>query len=290
MDALCKLFWCAALLALPLAAQDKPPTPTPAPTPASSGAIAAVAKPAMSEAGKKALTGAREVAQKLRGLRGPERAPALEAAASAYDKVVADFGGEPAVAAFAAITAADLWRQQGSLPLAEKAYLRAAELDGPRLGQRGLMGAADMQRRQKRVDDAMTTYAKAIALEPGSSRAQEMRLWQARLLQGAGKLDEAIVAFQAALECADPGSQVVEACNFLALAWIQKGDFDAADRAIDHAEQATTAAADEDPQTVERLKKAIEGMSAKKALQRARDAQNRVGEDAAKLVEGGDGK
>ena len=284
MDALCKLFWCAALLALPLAAQDKPPTP------ASNGAVAAVAKPAMSEAGKKALAGARDLAQKLRGLRGPERAPALEAAASAYDKVVADFGSEPAVSAFAAITAADLWRQQGSLPLAEKAYLRAAELDGPRLGQRGLMGAADMQRRQKRVDDAMTTYAKAIALEPGSSRAQEMRLWQARLLQGAGKLDEAIVAFQAALESADPGSQVVEACNFLALAWIQKGDFDAADRAIDHAEQATTAAADEDPQTVERLKKAIEGMSAKKALQRARDAQNRVGDDAAKLVEGGDGK
>jgi tetratricopeptide (TPR) repeat protein len=286
MDALCKLFWCAALLALPLAAQATPPTPSPA----SNGAVAAVAKPAMSEAGKKALAGARDAAQKLRGLRGPERAPALEAAASAYDKVVADFGSEPAVAAFAAITAADLWRQQGSLPLAEKAYLRAAELDGPRLGQRGLMGAADMQRRQKRVDDAMTTYAKAIALEPGSSRAQEMRLWQARLLQGAGKLDEAIVAFQAALESADPGSQVVEACNFLALAWIQKGDFDAADRAIDHAEQATTAAADEDPQTVERLKKAIEGMSAKKALQRARDAQNRVGDDAAKLVEGGDGK
>jgi hypothetical protein len=126
MDALRKLFWCAALRALPLAAQDTPPTPPPA----SNGAVAAVAKPAMSEAGKKALAGARDAAQKLRGLRGPERAPALEAAASAYDKVVADFGGEPAVAAFAAITAADLWRQQGSLPLAEKAYLRAAELDG----------------------------------------------------------------------------------------------------------------------------------------------------------------
>ncbi|MFN6194972.1 MAG: tetratricopeptide repeat protein, partial [Planctomycetota bacterium] len=245
---------------------------------------------ALSEAGRASLAAAKEVSGKVRGLRGPERMQALEAAASAYDKVVAEHSAEPAVASVAAITAADLWRQQGSLPLAEKAYLRAAELDGPRLGQRGLMGAGDMQRRQKRGDEAMATYAKAIALEPGSSRAQEMRLWQARLLQGAGKVDEAIVAFQAALESGDPGSQVVEACNFLALAWIQKGDFDAADRAIDHAEQATTAAADEDPQTVERLKKAIEGMSARKALQRARDAQNRVGEDAAKLVEGGDGK
>jgi len=215
---------------------------------------------------------------------------ALEAAASAYDKVVTDFGSEPAVAAFAAMTAGDLWRQQGSLPLAEKAYLRAAELDGPRFGQRGLMGAADMQRRQKRVDEAMASYAKAIALEPGSSRAQEMRLWQARLLQGASKLDEAIVAFQAALESADPGSQVIEACNFLALAWIEKGDLDASGRAIEHAEQAITAAADEDPQTVERLKKAIDGMSAKKALQRARDAQNGVGEDAAKLEASRDGK
>ncbi len=274
----------AALMALPVCAQETPPN-------VGDGAVAkAAAKPTMSDAGKKALAVAKEAAQKLRALRGPERAPVLEAAATAYDKVVADFGGEPAVGAFAAITAADLWRQQGSLPLAEKAYLRAAELDGPRFGQRGLMGAGDMQRRQKRVDEAMATYAKAIALEPGSSRAQEMRLWQARLLQGAGKVDEAIVAFQAALESADPGSQVVEACNFLALAWIEKGDLESAGRALEHAEQAVTAAADEDPQTVERLKKAIDGMSAKKALQRARDAQNRVGEDAAQLEASRQGK
>lgn len=273
--------WCAALLCLPLAAQDTPPAP--ATPPPAAGKAEARPTPSLSEAGKKALAGAKEAAAALRSLRGPERKPALEAAATAYDKVVADFGGEPAVGAFAAIAAADLWRQQGSLPLAEKAYLRAAELDGPRYGQRGLMGAGDMQRRQKRVDEAMATYAKAIALEPGSSRAQEMRLWQARLLQGGGKLDEAIVAFQAALESADPGSQVVEACNFLALAWIEKGDLDAAGRALEHAEQAVTAAADEDPQTVERLKKAIDGMSARKALQRTRDAQNGAAKDAAQL-------
>lgn len=288
MNATWKQFVCAALLALPLAAQETPPTPTPGAGGERAKAVAS--KPAMSEAGKKALAVAKEASLPLRTLRGPERAPALEAAAGAYDKVVADFGSEPAVAAFAAMAAADLWRQQGSLPLAEKAYLRAAALDGPRFGQRGLMGAADMQRRQKRVDDALATYAKAIALEPGSSRAQEMRLWQARLLQGAGKLDEAVVAFQAALESADPGSQVIEACNFLALVWIQKGDLDAAGRALEHAEQAVTAAADEDPQTVERLKKAIEGMSAKKTLQRARDAQNGVGEDAARLEASRQGK
>lgn len=288
MNATWKQFVCAALLALPLAAQQTPPTPTPGAGGEPAKAVAS--KPAMSEAGKKALAVAKEASLPLRTLRGPERAPALEAAASAYDKVVTDFGSEPAVAAFAAMTAGDLWRQQGSLPLAEKAYLRAAALDGPRFGQRGLMGAADMQRRQKRVDEAMATYAKAIALEPGSSRAQEMRLWQARLLQGAGKLDEAIVAFQAALESADPGSQVIEACNFLALVWIQKGDLDAAGRALEHAEQAVTAAADEDPQTVERLKKAIDGMSAKKALQRARDAQNGVGDDAAQLEASRQGK
>ncbi|MFO0276714.1 MAG: hypothetical protein ACK533_05465, partial [Planctomycetota bacterium] len=62
MDALCKLFWCAALLALPLAAQATPPSPPPSSSP--SGAVPAVAKPAMSEAGKKALAGARDAAQK----------------------------------------------------------------------------------------------------------------------------------------------------------------------------------------------------------------------------------
>lgn len=237
----------------------------------------------LSEAGRAALAGAKEIAGRCKGLRGAERTQALEQAARAYDKVLADFGAEPVVAGAAAFAAAELWRQHGSLPLAEKDYLIAADVDGPRFGQRGLLGAADMQRRQKRNDDALLTYAKAAAAEPNGTRAQEARLGQASLLQSTGRLDEAVAAFQAALESARPGKQVIETANHLALACLQKGDLDAAERAIDHAEQAVAAVADDDPVVHERLQKLFESMSAKKALQRARDKANRAAKDAVGL-------
>jgi tetratricopeptide (TPR) repeat protein len=240
----------------------------------------AVRKVVMSDAGRKALATAKQLITAVRGLRGPERAQALEQAASAHDRLIAEFAAEPVVAAAAAFAAAELWRQQGSLPLAEKDFLAAAQLDAERYAQRGLLGAADMQRRQKRYDDAMATYQKAAAVDPGSARAQEARLWQARLLQDSERLDEAIVAFQACLESAGPGAQTIDACNFLALAWIQKGDLDAAARAIDHAEQAVTELGDEDPIVLERLRKSLESMSAKKSLQRARDKKAEAGKDA----------
>ncbi|HZN39120.1 MAG TPA: hypothetical protein VFD82_09980 [Planctomycetota bacterium] len=279
--------WCIWLsLAAPVVAQvggeagGKPPSAT------SEAGASKSARPKTSEAGREALAGAKELANHARGLRGGERSHALELAASAYDKVAGDFSGEPAVAAAAAFTAAELWRQQGSLAIAEKDFLLAASIDASRFGQRGLLGAADMQRRQKRNDEAMATYAKAAAVEPGSARAQDARLWQARLLQGAQRLDDAITAFQSALESATPGTQTIEASNFLALAWVDKGDLDAAARVIDHAEQSVIELGDEDPVVQERLRKSLEAMSAKKALQRARDKKNQAGKDAVGLEAG----
>ena len=267
------------LPALAQAGESKPP----ARPVAEAGAEKPKAAKAFSDAGRGALASAKEVANRSRGLRGPERARALELGAAAYDKVAADFSTEPHLAAVAAITAAELWRQQGSLPLAEKDYLLALQLDAPRYAQRALLGAADMQRRQKRSDEAMATYEKVIAVDPGSARAQDARLWQARLLQAAERIDDAISAFQSALESADPGAETIEAGNLLALAWIDKGDLDAASRAIEHAEQSVGSMGDEDPIVQERLKKSLEGMTAKKALQRARDRQNQAGKDAAAL-------
>lgn len=238
---------------------------------------------ATSDAGRAALASGREAIGRLRGLRGAERKSALEQAASAHDRIAEQFAAEPAVAAMAAFTGAELWRQQGSLALAEKDYLRAAQLDAPRFAQRGLLGAADMQRRQQRPDEAMATYQRAEAVEAGSSRAQDARLWRARLLQASDRLDQAVPAFQTALECAAGPAQVIEACNFLALALVQKGDLDAAERALEHAEHATQSAAEDDPATAERQQKWLEAMSARKALQRARDERNGAAGDAVRL-------
>lgn len=251
--------------------------------PSSEARAPKTSRPAPSAAGRTALAAAKELLGKVRGLTGAERLQALEQAGSAYDKVVADFASEPVVAAAAAFAGAGAWRQHGSLPLAEKDYLAAASLDAERYAQRGLLGAADMMRRQKRLDDALACYAKAAAVEPNSGGAQDARLWQARVLQSMGKIDEAIAAFQATLEAARSIPDTIETANFLALAWIQKGDCDAAGHVIDHAEEVVAGAGEEDPVVVERWRKALEAMSARKALQRARDKETGAAKDAARL-------
>ena len=80
--------------------------------------------------------------------------------------------------------------------------LYAAKADALRYGQRGLLGAAHMQRRQQRVADAMKTYAKAEAVDPRTSRAQEARPGVARLLPAGKQVAKAIEKVQAALESA----------------------------------------------------------------------------------------
>jgi len=187
------------------------------------------------------------------------------------------------VAAGAAHAAAELWRRHGSLPLAEKDYLLAARLDHGRFGQRGLFGAAEMQRRQKRYKIALGSYREAITADPATSRAQSARLEIARLLAQMQRLDDAIAAAQVALECARPGRQVIDAANQLALLWIAKGDLDTAGRAIGHAEASIEGVDNGDPVVAERLRKAVELMSARRALRRALDKQNDAAGDAVRF-------
>jgi tetratricopeptide (TPR) repeat protein len=252
-----------------------------------SAAKPVVVRPQPSEAGRAALATARDLARATRTGSGPERSLAIELAAKAYDEVATQFAAEPVVAGLATYTAAGLWRQHKSLALAERGYLRAAEVDPDRFGQRGLFEAAEMQRRQQRAEDAMRTYERAEAVDPRTARAQEARLWRVRLHLSGERLDEALAVAQAALECADSPAQTIETANVLALVWIEKGDFVAAQCAIDHAGECVAALEPEDADqaTIERLQRAVAAMSARKALAKARDVQQGAAKDAVQLDE-----
>lgn len=246
-------------------------------------AAAPRSRPRPSEAARAALAGAKEIAGRIKGLADTERPAAIETAARAYDKVALDFVAEPTVAAQAAFTAADLWRRHGSHALAEQGYLMAARVDPEQYGQRGTIAAADMQRHLDRNDEALSTYAKVVAMDPGTSRAQTARLWQGRLQQQLGRLDDAVATFRAALEAAEKPRQVIDTVNCLARALIERGDLDGAANAIRHAEEVVAGAVDSDPIETERLRKLVDTMSARKALQRARDKKTAAARDAQDL-------
>jgi len=241
------------------------------------------AKSKPSPEARAALQAARELEAHVTGGAGPEREAALEAAAKAYEQVAVTFAADPHVAATARWEAGELWRRHKSYTLAEQCYLESAKLDPERYGQRATLEAADMQRRGKRVDEAMASYAAAEAMGPTTTRAQDARLWRARLLQLTGKLNEAVTAFQAAVDAAKGPRQVIEASNWLAKAQIAKGDLVAAEQALAHADAAVAAANESDVVEQERLEQLVEQMSARTALQRARDKQNAAAKDASKL-------
>ena len=248
----------------------------------SAGEAGEQARAANAEA-RAAIAEARKLVAASRKVAGPERSRRLELAAAALDRVAAQAVREPAIAALAAWHAGETWRSHGSAPLAERSYLRAAKLDAVRYGQRGLLRAADMQRRQRRAEAAMKTYASAERRDPRTSYAQDARLWIARMLLASGRVDRAIERFQVALESAPSPRYAIETADYLAKAWIVKGDLDAAGFVIDHARQLVLDESDGDPVDAARLRRAFAQMGAPKALQRARDAKAGAKDDAVRL-------
>lgn len=253
--------------------------------PVQTSEVVHVAQSKLSAEARSMLAAARKLELACKQVSGPARSRKLELAAVGFDRLVVRFESEPAASAQAAWSAAQIWRRHGSKALAEKGYLHAARSHAVRYRQRGLLGAADMQRRQRRVKDAMKTYALAEAADPRTSHAQAARLWIARMLMERSQVDRAIEKFQAALESAPSPRQGLDAANYLAKAWIVKGDLDAAGFVIEHAENLVEQEAGADSINHEQLRRACERMSSRKALQRALDAKRDAGADAVRLDE-----
>lgn len=229
------------------------------------------------------LAAARDLAARADMCHGPARARALELAAAAYARCAV--GSQGATSAGAAWAAAELWRRHGSLLLAEQSYLRAAQRDRRRYGQRGLLGAADMQRRQQRRGEAMKTYKAAERAAPATAMAQRARLWVARLLFAEGKRKQAIAHFQSALESASSPRQTIDAADDLAKTWIQIGDLQRARFVLEHVDEMVRSRHGDAALDLQRLRAASRRMSARKALQRALDVRHQRGADAVRLDE-----
>jgi tetratricopeptide (TPR) repeat protein len=179
----------------------------------------------------------------------------------------------------------EAWRRHGSLEQAGAAYARAAELDPARLGARAGLQYAHTLRRLERLDEALLGYRKVAAIEPESSATREARVWIGRCLEESGQHDGAIEAYRAAVLRATAAADVLDASNRLAKLLVAKGDLAGAEEALQRADRAVADAAAEDAEAAPRLRKALAEMSARKALQRARDKRDGAHEDARRLEE-----
>ena len=107
-------------------------------------------------------------------------------------------------------------------------------------------------------------------------------MWIARCLEEQGDLPASVDSYRASLELTTNPRRVIDLCNGLANVLLSQGDMDGAAAALARAEGVVPGG---DGEEAARLRKAVSGMSAKRALQRARDKASRAHEDARKLEE-----
>ncbi len=246
-------------------------------------AKATAKNPKMGGQAKAGLDAAKAVAKKIKGLRGVGRLTAIEAAATAYERVASDFATDRAAVAVAGFEAGELWRRHGTLAKAEACYQSALNADDGRFRSRCLFQIGQMRRRTKQYDKAIESYKAAAKVSPQSNRAHDARLWVARTLQTKGETEPSIEAFRAAVSAAASSRQVIESSNYFVKALLGKGDVDGAGAAISHAEGLVQKAIAKGGPDSARLKKLLGAMSCRRAYQRAKDKAQGAGPDAVQL-------
>lgn len=244
-------------------------------------------RPQPSKPARAALRAVQDVRKTATGKKGEARNAILRQAAQGYAKVITDFAAEPVVVAQASFAAAEIWRAQGELGRAKELYRQSLSLDADRFAERSQLQLAHLARREKAVDAAIAMYRKVAALEPKSGRAHQARLWIGRCQLQAGKADDAVQTFRAAIDQTPSPRQAIEACNRLANALVKLGRLDEAEQAVARARQASEQPAGGTGKSAASrqagLAKAYAKMSARRALQRARDKKNKAHQDALEL-------
>jgi tetratricopeptide (TPR) repeat protein len=249
---------------------------------------AAPAEQAAPRPGAEARAALAEVASLLedvKGTKGEERKAAFERAAQRCQELRDRHAADRPGCARLSFELGDIWRRHGSLEQAESAFARAAELDPERLGARAGLQQAHAQRRLKRFDEAVRSYRRVAAMQPESASTRDAGLWIGRCLEASGDLDAAIAAYRAVLD--EPGrpADLIDTSNRLARALVNKGDLTGAEAVLQRAERTVSEATSGDAESAPRLRKTLAEMSARKALQRARDKRAGAHEDARKLEE-----
>ncbi|MCA8941571.1 MAG: hypothetical protein KDB80_03345 [Planctomycetes bacterium] len=241
----------------------------------------------LSDAAKLAFETIAGLEKGLKGKKGPERAAALQAIAEQCERSAREFEAEPAAAMRGWYQAGEAWRRHGTLERAAEAFGCAIAQADDRYRSRALFGLAEMQRRAKQLDAAIKTYGECAAFEPKTVRAHDARLWIARCHGAAERHDEAIQAFRAACGAAPGPRQRIEAGNWIAKALISRGELDAAAAELAAVEAAIAADLRAGGTNAERLQRALDEMSARRALTRARDKATDAAADAVDVERAG---
>ncbi|MBK7642243.1 MAG: hypothetical protein IPJ19_04225 [Planctomycetes bacterium] len=224
---------------------------------------------------------ATEARNALRGLEGAELEEARAHALAACRAVRQFFPNEGWACAEASFRAGELLRSAGDLEGAAKEFQAAREQRGESpFRVRALLELGHMQRRAKKLEQALASY-EAVLADRATSATQrdEAALWVGSVHQDLHHPDDARRAWQRVADTGDDPLDRIRAFDHIASLLVDQGDLEGAAGTLDRCRSALTGPAAEETRTGERVRSALQNMRAIVELQRAVERRATDGDD-----------
>lgn len=209
--------------------------------------------------------------QALRGTDGEGKVAARKEAIRAYRAVREYFEGDAKACAEAAFRAGELLRaaNEVSSALAEFKIARERGADTP-FRVRAMLEVGHLHRRARNSKDALSAY-EAVLSDSAATQAQkdDASLWVGHVYAQLGRAEDALRAWQRVADGAEDPLDRVRAWDVIALAWIEKGDLEAAAGALERCRERLAEASAEETRLGERVRSALSSMRAVDELQTA---------------------
>jgi len=133
---------------------------------------------------KEALAAAAKLKREASGKKGEEKLEALTKAARGYERAARELADEKPSAAEASFRAGEIWRTLRHEEDAIRCFTAAAqEIAAPVFAAKSWIELGHLERRQKRLDQAMSCYERVLMVTPEQRReCMRAMTWQGKLL------------------------------------------------------------------------------------------------------------
>lgn len=208
----------------------------------------------------------------MRGTDGAARETARATAVRAYRAVREFYGDRAPACAEAAFRAGELLRAADDTAGASAEFeIARARGEGTPFRARAGLEIGHLQRRALKLTEALAAY-EGVSADTAAAQAQrdDAWLWMGRVYADLGRAEEAARAWERVATSAQDPLDRVRAFDFLALARLAAGDADGAATVLARCRDALSDVAQEETQTGERVRNALQRMRANDDIERNR--------------------
>jgi len=218
---------------------------------------------------KETLAAAAKLKREASGKKGEEKLDALTKAARGYERAARELADEKPSAAEASFRAGEIWRTLRHEEDASRCFTAAAqEAAAPGFAAKAWIELGHLERRQKRLDEAMRCYERVLAVTPEQRReCVRAMTWQGKVLLEQKKEKEGHSTLLAAGQrFPEFPLDDIKNVDMVAVDWIEAGRIDEARALVDDCVERHSDPDDGEDEVEPAVKRALEKMKSRELL------------------------